>query len=268
MKLLNGKEIAGFVKERQAKEVRRLKQSERVNPALLILKTIETPATKTYMRIKERYGSEIGVRVEVVDCVSESDLKTKILKANANNDLQGVIVQLPLGLNIDMGVLNEISPGKDIDSLGAKSNFRAPTPTAIDWLLAGYDISLAGKKILVLGEGKLVGGPLVELWRAQGYDPVVISKPGDDIEKAVRGADLIVSGIGAAGVIKSSWIKSSAIVIDAGTSTDSQGLSGDVERIARDRDDISITPVIGGVGPLTVAVLFDNLLLAAASSKK
>ncbi len=268
MKSLNGKEISEFIKERQAREVRRLKQSEGISPTLLIITTVDTPATKTYLRVKKAYGDSIGVSVKVEVLESEEDARLKIKNANNDEGIHGCIVQLPLAQDIDIGLVDKIIPSKDIDSLGENSNFRAPTPTAIDWLLAAYDISLVGKKIVILGEGKLVGGPIVESWRAQGYDPMVISEPGADIEKAVRDADLIVSGLGVAGLVKGSWIKPGAIVVDAGTSTDSEGLSGDVERSARDRDDIAITPIIGGVGPLTVAVLFDNLLLAAAASKK
>ena len=265
-KILNGKELSLFIKERQAKEVRSIKQSKNTNPCLVIIRTNPNPVTDTYVNLKLKYGEDIGVLVKVTDC-DEFELKDKIHHLNEDSSVHGIIVQLPLR-NIEMTdeVVNMINPEKDVDGLNSKSMYDPATPTAINWLLAGYNIDLAGKQIVIVGAGRLVGSPLASIWEKSGYNVMVLTSKTENKDELLTKADVIVTAVGKPGIINSKMIKSWAVVVDAGTATDSNGIVGDVSEDVRKREDISITPVKGGVGPLTVSALFDNVLIASRRS--
>lgn len=262
-KLLNGKELSLFIEEQQAKQVRTLKQANGVNPKLAIVRTNHNPATDLYVKLKQQYGEEIGVIVDVVDC-NEDDLSAVILSLNQDISVHGIIVQLPL-LNIDLTdkALNFIAPEKDVDGLGVNAIFDPATPTAINWLLAGYNIDLLGKNIVIVGNGRLVGAPLAKIWIESGFNVTVVDENTPDKSEIIKSADIIVSAAGSPGLITAELVKEGSVVVDAGVATDKNRLVGDVAREVRDREDIKITPEKGGVGPLTVSALFHNLLLAA-----
>ena len=132
---------------------------------------------------------------------------------------------------------------------------------AIHWLLNGYSIELPGKKIAIVGHGKLVGAPLERMWKASGYDVTVYDK-GSDLNELVN-YDVVVSATGVPGLIKSNMLKQGAIMVDAGTASEGGILKGDLDEAVREeRDDLIITPRVGGVGPLTVAMLFEQVLRA------
>jgi methylenetetrahydrofolate dehydrogenase (NADP+)/methenyltetrahydrofolate cyclohydrolase len=265
-KILNGKELSLFIKEQQAREVRSLRQSKGVNPKLVIIRTNPNPITDTYVRLKKNYGEEIGIITEIIDC-DEQEIKKVI--GDCNNDLavHGVIVQLPL-INQENSkeILNLILPEKDVDGLGENAAHDPATPTAINWLLAGYNINLEGKKILIMGKGRLVGSPLADIWSDSGYQVFVADSKTVDVKDLALTSDIIVTATGKPGVLTSDMVKTGAVVVDAGVATDSNGLIGDVDNSLRNREDITITPEKGGVGPLTVSALFHNLLVAARKS--
>lgn len=267
-KILNGKEISLFIKEQQAREVRSLRQSKGVEPKLVIIRSNPNPVTDTYVRLKKNYGEDIGVITEIVDC-EESNIKEQIRNFNDDTNTHGIIVQLPLGQPENTEeVLSILNPNKDVDGLGEAAKYNPATPTAINWLLAGYNIELQGKKILIIGSGRLVGSPLAKMWADSGYDVFCADSKTNDLENIARESDVIVSATGKPGVLKSSMVKGGAVVVDAGVATDSNGLVGDAEDDLRSRDDITITPLKGGVGPLTVSALFHNVLVAARRSEK
>ena len=267
-KLLNGKELSLFVKEQQAREVRSLKQSKGVEPKLVIIRTNSNPVTDLYVGLKVKYGEDIGVKVEVAD-IPEHELVANIDKYNSDESVHGIIVQLPLINNESADeILKNIAPEKDVDGLGAGAILDAATPTAINWLLAGYNIDLAGKNIVIVGKGKLVGSPLAKMWEQSGYSVAVVTISTKDKESLIELADVIVSATGTPGVITSEIVKPGAVVVDAGAATDSNGIVGDVAPEVRLREDITITPEKGGVGPLTVCALFHNVLIAARKTGK
>ena len=136
------------------------------------------------------------------------------------------------------------------------------TATAIDWLLAGYNVTLRGKKIALVGNGRLVGAPLAALWRSQELDVTTYDDTTPSLD-VLRSADVIVSAAGVPGLIQSSMIAPGAVVVDAGTASENGAIVGDVATDVRERGDVTITPVRGGVGPLTIAALFDNVITAA-----
>ena len=260
MRELNGSELAGFIKERQAKQVRALRQAWHVNPRLAIVTDVENPVIETYMRLKQRYGADILIDVEIHRVPAGGALEV-IQELNNRDDVQGIILQLPIS-NPDQTdeLLESIREDKDVDGLRKKAIFQAATPTAINWLLAGYGVDLKGKKVAIVGRGRLVGAPLEKMWLKSDVDVTVFEK-GDDLSQLIN-YDIIVSATGVPGLIKSQMIKPKAVVIDAGTASENGKIVGDVSEEVRQRNDVIITPKKGGVGPLTVSALFDNVITA------
>lgn len=260
MKLLNGSELAGFVKERQAKQVRALRQAWGIFPRLAIVTDTDNPVIDLYMRLKQRYGADILIDVEV-HRVTPEELSVTIEALNAREDVQGIIVQLPITDMVQVEqVLSLVAPEKDVDGLHPHTAFDAATPMAINWLLAGYGVELAGKKIVIVGRGRLVGAPLERLWRSSGYDVTVFAR-GNDLTK-LKYFDIIVTATGEPHIISSGLVRTGAVVVDAGTASENGKIVGDVDAAVRERSDVTITPEKGGVGPLTVSALFDNVITA------
>ena len=260
MRELNGSELAGFIKERQAKQVRALRQAWHINPRLAIVTDVENPVIETYMRLKQRYGADILIDVEIHRVPAGGALEV-IQELNNRDDVQGIILQLPIS-NPEQTeeLLESIREDKDVDGLRKKAIFQAATPTAISWLLAGYGVGLKGKKVAIVGRGRLVGAPLEKMWLKSGVDVTVFEK-GDDLSQLIN-YDIIVSATGVPGLIKSQVIKTKAVVVDAGTASENGKIVGDVSEEVRQRNDVIITPKKGGVGPLTVSALFDNVITA------
>lgn len=268
-KILDGKELAGFIKERQAHVVKMLR-SQKKFPKLVIVRDSENPVIVKYVNLKCQYGEDIGVEVvdEFVENPTLGALKETVKKASEDKTVSGIIVQLPL-TNPDWTeeVVNEIAPEKDVDGLANYENreekriFDSATATAINWLLAGHNISLENQKIAIVGRGKLVGAPLIRMWRNSGFSVEVFHR-GSDFSK-LKDFDVIVTATGNPHLIESGMIKEGAVVVDAGTASEGGHLVGDISEEIRNRDDLTaITPKIGGVGPLTVSVLFDDVLRA------
>jgi methylenetetrahydrofolate dehydrogenase (NADP+)/methenyltetrahydrofolate cyclohydrolase len=266
MKSLNGSELVSYIKERQARDVRSLKQSKLVNPKLAIIRTNPDPVVDSYMRIKQGYGDDIGVIVDV-HSIDQPEAIATIRSLATDDSVHGIIVQIPLpDISETDAVLNAVPPHKDVDGLAKSSEFDAPTPMAINWLLAGYNIVLEGKKIVIVGHGRLVGRPLEKLLKNSGYNVEVADKNTEHLEMMTSSADILVCATGVAGLITDIMVKPDAVIIDAGVATDKNGLVGDVAPSVRELPDIKITPEKGGVGPLTVAALFENVLRAARRS--
>lgn len=263
MKLLNGSELAGFIKERQAHEVRGLRQAHKIFPKLAIVQCKDDPVIDTYVRLKKAYGSDILIDVETHRIEQADALKT-IDKLNHEGSVHGIIVQLPLtDITETDKIVNLVNGRKDVDALGQSASFTPATPNAILWLLAGYNIDLRGKKILLVGRGKLVGAPLEKILLAQELSVETIASPTDDLAARAKEADVIIAATGQPGLITSSMIKDKAVVVDAGVASESGKTVGDLAEDVYERDDLTITPRKGGVGPLTVCALFENVILAA-----
>jgi len=263
MKLLDGLELAGYIKERQSKQVRALRQSWRVIPRLAIIRTGENPVIDKYLQLKSIYGADIQIEVDIYK-LDSVDLLSKIEELNKDENVHGIIIQLPLS-DIDQTetAVNAVASEKDVDGLGQSPVFTPATAMAINWLLVGYNIELSGKKIAIVGNGRLVGAPLAKLWKSIDLDVLVCDDQTTDLQANLQMADIIVSATGVPGLIKSDMIKKGAVVVDAGTASEGGKIVGDVDDAVRDRSDLIITPIRGGVGPLTIAALFDNVIAAA-----
>jgi methylenetetrahydrofolate dehydrogenase (NADP+)/methenyltetrahydrofolate cyclohydrolase len=266
IKFLNGADLAGFIKERHDRQVRAL-QAQKIIPKLAIVQVNNDPAINVYVNLKKKYGADIGVAVEAHQ-IKQIEATNLIKKLNKDKTVHGIIVQLPLtDPSQTEEIVNMVAPQKDVDALSKKSSFEPATPNAIVWLLAGYNVSLQGKNILLVGHGKLVGAPLEKIFKSSGLEVTVIDGPTDRLAKIAAEADIIITAANTSGVLSASMIKPGAVVVDAGVAEEEGELVGNVAPDVYDRDDIVITPQKGGVGPLTVCALFENVIRAATEVK-
>jgi methylenetetrahydrofolate dehydrogenase (NADP+) / methenyltetrahydrofolate cyclohydrolase len=263
MKILDGLDLAGFIKERQLKQVRALRQSWQVFPRLAIVRTGNNPVIDTYVKLKKQYGVDILVDVDIYE-PDAAHLLSQIEALNQDDSVHGVIIQLPLAFpEMTDDALKAVAPHKDVDGLGVAPKFTPATAMAIDWLLAGYNVELKNKKIAIVGKGRLVGMPLAKLWQSCGYDVTICDSKTIDMAGVLRLSDIVVTATGVPRLITSDMLKQKAVVVDAGTAAEHGKIVGDLSEDIRARNDLTITPVKGGVGPLTVVALFDNVINAA-----
>ena len=263
MKLLNGRELSEFIKERQARQVRALRQAHTIFPKLAIVVTIEHPAIDVYMRMKTIYGADILIEVDI-HRVQQAEAIELIAMLNADPSVHGIIVQLPLENPAETdSIVDAVAPAKDVDALGRDAIYDPATPMAILWLLAGYNIDLKGKKVVLVGRGKLVGAPLEKIFQSSGVDVEVVDSRTKDIAGVCLTADVLITATGNPGLITPSMIKPGAVVVDAGVAGEQGKTTGDLAPEVYERDDLTITPAKGGVGPLTICALFDNVIRAA-----
>lgn len=263
MKFLSGSELVGFIKERQAHQVRGLRQEYKIAPKLAIIICGNNQASAKYVELKKKYGQDILVDVEVHKII-QSEAPELIKELNNNKEVHGIIVQLPLPNSEQTDeIVNLINPKKDVDSLGENAEFDAATAMAIMWLIAGYNINLQGKNVVLVGKGRLVGAPLEKLLNSGDIYPSVIDEFTKNPEDILPHANVIISAVGRPGLLHSEIVPEGAVVIDAGVASEGGVLKGDVADDVYERDDITITPIIGGVGPLTIAALFDNVIRSA-----
>ena len=263
MKILDGAELAGFIKERQLKQVRALRQSWRVVPRLAVVQTIDSPVIDTYIRLKQAYGADILIEVDVHK-IKQTDLLATIQTLNEDTNVHGIIVQLPLADPIDTEIaVDAVATQKDVDGLGKNATLTPATALAIDWLLAGYNVTLEGKSIAIVGNGRLVGSPLSRLWLMAGLNVTVYDDTTLDLTAVLHEAQIIITATGVPGLITRAMVSPGTVLVDAGTAAEHGKIVGDVTLDVRELDDITITPLKGGVGPLTVAALFDNVIQAA-----
>lgn len=266
MKVLSGAEIVDFIKERQAKQVRNLKQSHHTYPRLAIVRCDEgNSVISTYVRLKKAYGADIGVEVEVYE-ESPDTVATRIDELSARDDVHGVIVQLPVvPVEMTQDLVNRVAPRQDVDGLGEHATLDPATPVAILWLLAGYNID--PRDVALVGRGRLVGAPLEKMLLASGASVSVYDLNSEvSLEEFLADKPLVITATGQPGLISSSMLARGAAVVDASTASEDGVIRGDLTEDVYERDDLKVTPKRGGVGPLTVAALFENVLRSARDS--
>jgi methylenetetrahydrofolate dehydrogenase (NADP+)/methenyltetrahydrofolate cyclohydrolase len=265
-KLLNGKDLADYIKQRQAKDVRSLIQAFNKHPKLAIIQAIDDPAINIYVKLKKLYGSEIGIQVDIHK-VEQSKIESLIKQLNKDDSVNGIIIQLPIEDNTKTEeLINLVAGEKDVDALSKETHFDSATPTAILWLLAGYNVSLKDKKVLLIGRGKLVGAPLEKMLKTSDIDLIVADRKTEDLKSLCLGSDIIITATGKPRLITANMIKPGTVIIDAGTASEDGGLVGDLSDDVYRIDNITLTPKKGGVGPLTVCVLFENVIKAVKMS--
>lgn len=267
MNLLDGKALA----ERMYEEMKPRALGR--NLSLGVILVGENPVSEKFIKEKKRRGEVLGIDVRTYTFpVSEStrSLRKKIADLIKKTEHNGYVVQLPLpeGINTQY-ILNAIPETKDVDVLNQKSvgafavgRSRAVPPVvgAIQTLLDSESINLHGKRIAVVGAGRLVGGPIAHWLTSQDLPFTVLTYTSPDIEEELKKADIIISGAGSPGLIRGDMVKDGAVMIDAGTAVAEGKVKGDVDAESLAGREGFLAPVPGGVGPLTVAYLFKNLL--------
>jgi methylenetetrahydrofolate dehydrogenase (NADP+) / methenyltetrahydrofolate cyclohydrolase len=267
VKLLDGAELAGFIKQRHANQVREL-HAKKIYPKLAIVQVKDDPVINTYVSLKKKYGADIGIEVDV-HTPKQKDAPELLNKLSNNKSVHGIIVQLPLEDPAETEkIVNLVNPDKDVDSLGEKSKFEPATPMAILWLLSGYNIDLTGRRVLLIGKGKLVGAPLEKILKNSSVDVEIADRSTHNLGGLTKKADVIITATGSPAILHPQMIKENAVVVDAGVASEEGKTVGDLAPEVYKRVDLTITPEKGGVGPLTVCALFENVIRAAGNTAK
>jgi methylenetetrahydrofolate dehydrogenase (NADP+)/methenyltetrahydrofolate cyclohydrolase len=277
-KLLDGKDLAGRLKQQMKTEVEALARKG-IQPGLAVVIVGDNPASRSYVTMKERDCAEVGIRsfeYALPAETPEQDLLELIDTLNADRNVHGILVQLPLPRHFDeTKVLERIAPEKDADAFHPQSagkllignpTFLPCTPAGVMALLQDAGIDIAGKNCVVVGRSNIVGKPMaLLLLQAHGTVTVCHSRTAD-LAKVCAQADILVAAIGRAKMIGADYVKQGAVVIDVGINRDENGkMVGDVDFDAVVDKASYITPVPGGVGPMTRAMLLANTLRAAGA---
>jgi methylenetetrahydrofolate dehydrogenase (NADP+)/methenyltetrahydrofolate cyclohydrolase len=277
MQILDGKALAKKRRAALAEWVTAHRLQAGRAPGLTVLLAGEDPASASYVRSKEKAAAKAGILGEVqrlADDISENELLARIEALNADDTVDGILVQLPLpaGLDEDL-VLDAIDPSKDVDgfhpsnsgALWQQRGHVAPcTPQGIMYLLAEHGIELSGKHAVVIGRSNIVGRPMAELLLQKHATVTIAHSRTRDLPNLLSGADLVVAAVGRPGFVKPSWLKPGAVCIDVGINRTEAGLVGDFEWQGLDQVAAAATPVPGGVGPMTIATLLHNAVCAWA----
>lgn len=259
--IVDGKQIAADIYRDLDKELR----SRVARPSLLVLVCAPTPETQKYLFLKQQKAMALGIDVVVLefdkDCSTE-DLASSLDKLASAHE--GIILQLPFPETIDTEfLLKRIPTERDVDVInyaGENENVLPPVVGAIKEIAERHQVDFAGKKVAVVGHGRLVGKPAA-LWAlTQNASVTVIDKDTEDPDAILKAADIIISGAGVPGLITPQKIKEGAIIFDAGTSEEGGVLKGDADPACADNCAL-FTPVPGGIGPITIAILLKNLVL-------
>ena len=269
--IINGKKIAADLRNKLKKKVTELKSKYNTVPGLTVILVGEDPPSKIYVRNKEKSAIEVGINSEVIRYpanVEEKVLLDKIKELNSNNKISGILVQLPLPKHIDKRkVIETIDPGKDVDgfhpvnvgnlSSGYDSNIPC-TPFGCSLLIKQVEKNLSGKHAVVIGRSNLNGKPMTQLLLKENCTVTITHSKTKDLKAECLRADIIIAAVGMPKLVKGDWIKKGAIVIDVGINKTDSGLIGDVDFDQVSKVAKAITPVPGGVGPMTIACLLNN----------
>lgn len=281
--IIDGKRLGAEIEEELKSSVSMMASSSRA-PHLVVVIVGEDPASQVYVRNKERACKRIGIRSTRYDLPGESNhenLVSLIQKLNDDREVDGILVQSPLPSNFDeIGITEMIRPDKDVDGFhpinlgrivtGRTDGMLPCTPSGILRMLESTGESLAGKKALVIGRSRIVGMPAALLLAQRGIDATVTiaHSRSDELESLCRDSDILIAAVGKPGMVRKEWVKEGAIVIDVGINrVEKEGRSrlvGDVEKGASEYAKW-ITPVPGGVGPMTISMLMTNTVRAAES---
>jgi methylenetetrahydrofolate dehydrogenase (NADP+)/methenyltetrahydrofolate cyclohydrolase len=275
-RILDGKALAAQVRAGVKAKVAAMAQRG-TTPGLAVILAGDDPASKVYVRNKTRACEEVGVRSQQIDypaSVTQEELMGRIRKLNADPAVHGILVQLPLPEHIDSArVLAAVAPQKDVDGFHAENmgallagepGLVPCTPAGVMRLLESAGIAVAGRRAVVIGRSNIVGKPLALLLLQRDATVTICHSKTRDLEKIAREADILVAAIGRAKLVGAAMVKPGACVIDVGVNRLADGsLAGDVDFAAVKDVAGWITPVPGGVGPMTIAMLLENCLHAA-----
>jgi methylenetetrahydrofolate dehydrogenase (NADP+)/methenyltetrahydrofolate cyclohydrolase len=273
MILIDGKKIAAELREELRKEVVELKTKHNKIPGLTVILIGDMAPSQIYVRMKEKAANEVGLKSEVIrypGTVEEKTVLDKIEELNNDESISGILVQLPLPKHIDkQKVIETILPGKDVDgfhpmnvgnlSSGYESSVPC-TPLGCYLMIKKIEPNLSGKKAVMIGRSNLNGKPMAQLLLKENCTVTITHSKTKDLKAECLEADIIVAAVGIPELVKADWVKKDAIVIDVGINKTDKGIVGDVafdevSKVAR-----ALTPVPGGVGPMTIACLLKNTI--------
>ncbi len=272
MKILDGKKVRDFIAVKIQSDLKKL----HVKPALAIIQVGDTASSNAYIKQKKIFGEKIGFEVLHIRFnvkISGIELVTKIQELNNDIKINGIIIQLPLPKNIDkQKVLETISAEKDVDGLNSKNlsqlmthtegGFMPATTKGILSLLDYYKIPIEGKKVTVVGRSQLVGAPTALAFLNRNATVTVCHRKTKNLKDEVRQADIVVVAAGSPMLIQKNYVKKGQVIIDVGITRIGKDILGDVDFQPVSKIVEAISPVPGGVGPMTVVSLFQNVLLA------
>ena len=275
--IIDGKLVSEKIRLDLAKKADEFKHETGITPGLAVIIVGSNPASLVYVRNKKRACEQVGINsyeIALPDDVTEDELISRIAELNANPEVHGILVQLPLPAHIDEEkVINSINPDKDVDAfhpanvgriLIGNYTFLPCTPAGVIDLLDYYGIDISSKKCVVVGRSNIVGKPMAHLLLERNGTVTVCHSRTKDIESEIKSADILVVAVGKPEFVKGSMIKPGAVVIDVGINRGADGkLVGDVEFSTASDVASYITPVPGGVGPMTITTLLKNTLFAA-----
>jgi methylenetetrahydrofolate dehydrogenase (NADP+) / methenyltetrahydrofolate cyclohydrolase len=281
--ILDGKALAQKVRARIGDDVARLRAEHGITPGLAAVLVGEDPASQVYVGMKHRATEAAGMhsrQVVLPDDTSQADLEALIVELNGDDAIDGILVQLPLPSHLDPRPVQElIAPAKDVDALNPYTagrlavgdpTFLSCTPYGVLELLAEAGVDTVGADVVIVGRSNLVGRPLSNMLTLKGRDATVTLAHSRtrDLPAVCRTADVLVAAVGVAGLVTADMVKPGAVVIDVGTNRTEDGkLVGDVDFEAVAEVAGAITPVPGGVGPMTVTMLLQNTLEAARARR-
>ena len=267
--IINGKEIAAQIREELKEKIKGLKSA----PKLAVILAGHDGPSEIYVRNKQKAAAEVGMETLLYrfeDDVSQKELEDLVMRLNADKTVSGILIQLPLPKRIDeAALLQKIAPIKDVDgfhpyNIGCLQNGSMPfcvaaTPKGILRLLEKTGGNLEGKNALVIGRSNIVGKPAAMLLLNQNCTVTIAHSKTQDLKALCQNADVVVSATGCAKMVKADWLKKGAVVMDVGICRDENGkLCGDVDFDEAKEVASYITPVPGGVGPMTIAMLLEN----------
>lgn len=280
--ILDGKKTSSQIKEEIKEELKGIKEKVGKVPGLAIVLVGENPASKIYVNSKIKGCAELGFESfahYLPENVTEEELLNVIRELNNDEKVDGILVQLPLPKHIDeKKVVDTIAFSKDVDGfkpenmgllfLGDKNSIKPCTPSGIVELFKRYELEVEGKDVVIIGRSNIVGKPMAGFFINEGATVTICNSKTKNIAEKLKEADIIVAAMGVAKFVKADMVKDGAIIIDVGINRTEEGLFGDV-----DFENVApkckwITPVPGGVGPMTVAMLFKNTLSAFKRNKK
>jgi len=279
-KIIDGKAIAAKIRGEIAAEARKL-EAGGIKPGLAVVLVGEDPASKVYVSMKEKACHDVGIfsdEYKLHEDTGEADLLALIDRLNSDPRIHGILVQLPLPKHIDTEkVLEAISPRKDVDGFHpynvgrlvvGKPLFRPCTPYGVMVMLKEAGVDLAGKEVVVVGRSNIVGKPVAFMCLQQNATVTLCHSRTRDLAAKVAAADIVIAAVGQPEMIKGQWIKEGAVVIDVGVNrVGEKKLVGDVEYAAASERASAITPVPGGVGPMTITMLLHNTVESAKRHK-
>ncbi|MDC0972247.1 tetrahydrofolate dehydrogenase/cyclohydrolase catalytic domain-containing protein [Candidatus Pelagibacter sp.] len=273
MILIDGKKIAADLREELRQEVVGLKSKYNKIPGLTVILIGDMAPSQIYVRMKEKAANEVGLKSEVIrypEAVEEKTVLDKIEELNKDESISGILVQLPLPKHIDkQKVIETILPSKDVDgfhpmnvgnlSSGYESSVPC-TPLGCYLMIKKIEPNLSGKKAVMIGRSNLNGKPMAQLLLKENCTVTITHSRTKDLKAECLEADIIVAAVGIPELVKADWVKKDAIVIDVGINKTDKGIVGDVAFEEVSKVASALTPVPGGVGPMTIACLLKNTI--------